>query len=149
MGLLNLSPGVVLNAMMKDYLDTLSEAEAKAVFNDYMASVGDSINMIINEAEAQATAIQTACNNVITQVPIIITQLTTVVTMIDPSAKVAQTTSITTAVQGLKVSLAQAYSALIQLNETLAAIGQGDNPFLKTISVAIESAQKLLGTIPL
>lgn len=147
MAVLNISVEEVVKAKMGPYLDSLSEEKAKEKLDQYVSVANDTIQSTLNEAEALIASVQNTIKEITIQVPLTIAQIASLVTMVDPTAKAAQLTTIKQAVGNQKDQLERANSQVQSLNGILIALSV-TNPIVETLVSGVQTAKNLLSTIP-
>ena len=139
----------VVEAKMGSYLDSIKDPEKrKEVVQGYVDAAKESIESAVKEAESLMESINTSIKGVTMAVPTIITQVASLSAMIDPTAKVAQLTTIKQSVDTLKDNLSRASSQLQQVMSISTQIGV-PIPGVSDLTGAISVASSLIGTIPL
>ena len=144
---LGISIKSVIEAKFGPYLDTLPEDKREEKLNQYIEAAGNSLQGTINEAETLVDSIQSTCTTIVASVPTTITQVASLVTMIDPTAKAAQLTTIIESISNYKDQLKRASSQVESLSNILVQLSMS-NPIVNTLKTAISTASALLSTIP-
>lgn len=144
---LGISVEQVVKAKFGPYLDSLSKEEAEKKLKEYVDTAKDSIQGAIDEASGLGDSIQSTCTGIVTQVPLIISQIAGVAGSIDPAGKVSQLATIATTVSGLKDQVKRAAAQLGSMVNIVTQLGV-DIPILNTLNTAIQTATSLLNTIP-
>lgn len=144
---LGISVKAVVEAKFCSYLNTLSPEEKQEKLNSYVEAAGASLEGTIAEAEALADSVQTTCTSIATSVPTTIAQVASLVTMIDPTAKAAQLTTIIESISNSKDQLKRASSQVESLSNILVQLSMS-SPIVETLKSAISAASALLDTIP-
>ena len=144
---LGISIKSVIEAKFGPYLDTLSPDKREEKLNQYIEAAGSSLQGTINEAETLADSIQSTCTTIATSVPTTIAQVASLVTMVDPTAKAAQLTTIIESIGNSKDQLKRASSQVESLSNILVQLSMS-NHIVDTLKTAISTASALLSTIP-
>ncbi len=144
---LGISVKSVIEAKFGPYLDTLSQEDREKKLNSYIEAAGNSLEGAIKEAEALVDSVQSTCTSIVSAVPTTIAQVASIVTMIDPTAKAAQLTTIIQTVSNLKDQLKRASSQVESLSSLLVQLSMS-NQVVDTLKTAISTASSLLNTIP-
>ena len=144
---LGISVRSVIEAKFGPYLDTLSQEDRDKKLNSYIEAAGSSLESAIKEAEALVDSVQSTCTSIVSAVPTTIAQVASIVTMIDPTAKAAQLTTIIQMVSNLKDQLKRASSQVESLSSLLVQLSMS-NQVVDTLKTAISTASSLLNTIP-
>lgn len=144
---LGISVQAVVEAKFGSYLNTLSPEEKQEKLNSYIEAAGASLGGVIAEAEALADSVQTTCTSIATSVPTTIAQIASLVTMVDPTAKAAQLTTIIESISNSKDRLKRAFSQVESLSNILIQLSMSST-IVETLKSAITTASALLDTIP-
>lgn len=144
---LGISVKAVVEAKFGSYLNSLPEDMREEKLNGYIEAAGSSIEGTIKEAEALADSVTTTCTSIATSVPTTIAQVASLVSMIDPTAKAAQLTTIIESISNAKDQLKRASSQVESLSNILVQLSMS-NPIVDTLKSAISTASTLLSTIP-
>ena len=144
---LGISVKSVIEAKFGPYLDTLSQEDREKKLNSYIEAAGSSLKGAIKEAEALVDSVQSTCTSIVSAVPTTIAQVASIVTMIDPTAKAAQLTTIIQTVSNLKDQLKRASSQVESLSSLLVQLSMS-NQVVDALKTAISTASSLLNTIP-
>lgn len=151
MASLGINVEMVIKAKLKSYLDTLPENEVQPYIDNMALSVGNQIQLKIDEADALINSIITTCNGLTTnasswaaQIPII-----TVPDPMAPKASAASLASLITAVQSGKGEVEVANSQMLQLNEIVGMMGVEIPPIIGQTQQLIDSTRSLLNSIPI
>lgn len=144
---LGISVKSVIEAKFGPYLDSLPEEEREEKLNSYLEAASSSIQGTINEADSMVDSITSTCTEITTSVPTTIAQVASLVSMVDPTAKAAQLTTIIQSVGNMKDQLKRASSQLESLKNILVQLSFS-SPVIDSLSSAISTATALLSTIP-
>ena len=144
---LGISVRSVIEAKFGPYLDTLSQEDREKKLNSYIEAASSSLEGAIKEAEALVDSVQSTCTSIVSAVPTTIAQVASIVTMIDPTAKAAQLTTIIQTVSNLKDQLKRASSQVESLSSLLVQLSMS-NQVVDALKTAISTASSLLNTIP-
>lgn len=144
---LGINVETIINLKMGSYLDTLSPEDRHKKLEEYKKAAQDTLQGSIEEAENLITSIQSTCKEITTQVPLTITQIASLVTMVDPTAKAAQLTTILQSVGSQKDQLNRASAQLSTLKNILGQLGVS-NTIVDTLADSIETVKGLINTIP-
>lgn len=144
---LGISVRQVVEAKFSPYLDSLPEGIREEKLQSYIESSKDSLQGTINEAQSIVNSVESTCANIVNSVPMTIAQVASLVTMIDPTAKAAQLTTIIESVSSSKDQLNRASSQVESLSNILIQLSMSSS-IVDTLKTALSSAMALLNTIP-
>lgn len=144
---LGINVETIINLKMGSYLDTLSPDDRQKKLEEYKKAAQDTLQGSIEEAENLITSIQSTCKEITTQVPLTITQIASLVTMVDPTAKAAQLTTIVQSVGSQKDQVNRASAQLSTLKNILSQLSVSST-IVDTLTDSIETVKGLLNTIP-
>lgn len=130
-----------------DYFNSLDKEEAESKLKEYVDSSKEVLQANLDEANIYLKSIEDSCNSISLQVPIIITQMGSIVGILDPVAKATQLTTIKSQVSDLKVQMNTIFSQFNTLKKLVYQFGIGTE-IIDSIYNIISVTNNLINTIP-
>lgn len=144
---LGISVKGVIEVKFGPYLNSLPAEEREQKLQSYIEAASPSIQGTINEAESLVDSIRSTCASIATSVPLTIAQVASLVSIIDPTAKAAQLTTIIESVSNSKDQLNRALSQVESLSNILTQLSMSSS-MVEALKATINDVKVLLNTIP-